>query len=74
MVKIKITLVDTAVLENVPTVDLARFYERKASSMDKQNKCVFSSKKRVGRERTNNEFVNMKHSLFLTVIVSRENL
>jgi len=36
MVKIKISLVDTAVLEYVPIIDLARFYERKASSTDKQ--------------------------------------
>lgn len=47
-------------LENVPTADLGRFYERKASCMDKQSECVFSSKKRVGREGTNSEIVNMK--------------
>lgn len=56
MFKIKITLVDTVVLENVPTVDLARFYERKGSSTDKQSECVFYSKKRVGKEQTSDEF------------------
>lgn len=60
MIKIKVNLVDTVVLENVLTVDLGRFYERKASCMDKQSKCVFSSKKRVGREGMNSEIVNMK--------------
>lgn len=53
---------------------MVKFYGRKDSPMDKQRKPIFSSKKTGGEEGTNNEFVNMKHSLFLMIIVSGENL
>lgn len=35
---------------------MAKFYGRNHSSMDKQSKLIFTSKKNGGKEETNNEF------------------